>query len=393
VRLQFVSVHDPSPPSFGGSARVFHLCRALARCAETRVACVVGARSRAARREQVEGFDLTRVKPYHPMLTYYLERARLLPDFLSHAGYRRWPRPLLDALDPGADVWLVDHPVLESYQARAPRGALRVYAAHNVEAEWFERVGPPLPARRHWERRLADLERRAVDGSDLVVAVSDEDRDEFVRRYGAPAEKVAIAENGFDAGESRPPDAGERAAARRELGLGGARALLFVGSDYPHNRQAVAELFRHVVPRLAALDARLVVAGGAGAGFAERARREGGGRVLCLGPRRDLRPVLWAADVALHPVTTGAGSNLKLPLYLGAALPVLSTPFGARGFGRLAPHLALAPVAEFAAALARGVAYDPAVAGPLAWYEWGAVGARLAEVLRRRRGGEAACAS
>jgi hypothetical protein len=53
----------------------------------------------------------------------------------------------------------------------------------------------------------------------------------------------------------------------------------------------------------------------------------------------------------------------------------------------------VAPVEEFAAALARGVAYDPAVAVPLAWYEWGAVGARLAEVLRRRRGGETACAS
>jgi hypothetical protein len=80
-------------------------------------------------------------------------------------------------------------------------------------------------------------------------------------------------------------------------------------------------------------------------------------------------------------------------MYLGAGLPVLSTAFGVRGFGRLAACVAQAPVGEFAAALARGVAYDPAVAGPLAWYSWDAIGERLAAAYRRRLGREVACAS
>jgi glycosyltransferase involved in cell wall biosynthesis len=393
MRIQVLTVHDPCPPIFGGSARVFHLCRALAQDAEVRVACVVGARSRAPRRETVAGFDVTRVTPYHPTLTYYWERARLLPDFLGHAFYRRWPGPLLGALDRQAAVWHLDSPVLASYWAHAPRGVLKVYASQNVEAEWFERVGPPLLARRHWARRLAALERRMVDGADLVLAVSEEDGDEFARRYGASPGKIAVIENGFDPTATRPPDAGERAAARRALGLGGERALLFVGSDFLHNRLAVADLFRHVVPQLRELEARLVLAGAVAGAFVARAEREGGGRVRCLGSLPDLLPVLWAADVALHPVTTGAGSNLKLPMYLGAALPVLSTPFGTRGFGQLAPYVTQAPVEGFATALARGLAYDPAVADPLAWYSWDAIGRRLAAVHRRWLGGETACAS
>lgn len=387
LKVQVVTVNDVHPPGFGGAARVFHLCRALARTEEVRVACVVGSRSRAPRHERVEGLEITRVKPYHPTLTHYLERAGLAADILGYDLYRRWPRPLLDALDPAADVWQVDSPVLGPYLERAPRGALRVYASHNVEAEWFERVGAPVVARRRWARRLAAIEARTVAVADLVLAVSEEDGAEFARRYGAPREKIEVAENGYEPEQSRPPTAAERESARRALGVAAERVAVFVGSDFPHNRLAVEDLFRHVVPRLPALGCRLVLAGGASAGFRERARREGGGSVLCLGPVADLRPVLWAADLALHPVTTGAGSNVKLPMYLGAALPVLSTPFGVRGFPRLATYVEQAPVEGFADRLARPPLYDPAAAEAVAWYSWGEIGRRLARAYRERKGG------
>ncbi len=393
MKIQVLTAYNVYPPAFGGPARVFHLCRVLARGAEVRVACVVGMRDRAAARQRVTGVEIARIKPRHPALAYYLERAGLAPDVIGYDLHRRWPRPLLAALDAAAHVWHIESLVLTVFFEHAPRGALKVYASQNVEAEWFERVGPAVLFRGRWARRLAEIERRAAERADLVLAVSDEDRAEFVRRYGTPVDKIEVVENGFDPDEARPPSAEERATARRALGLGDERALLFVGSNFRHNRLAVEDLFRHVVPGLGRLDARLVLAGSVAGAFAARARRGGGGRVLCLGAVPDLRPALWAADVALHPVTTGAGSNVKLPMYLGAGLPVLSTAFGVRGFGRLASCVAQAPVGEFAAALARGVAYDPAVAGPLAWYSWDAIGERLAAAYRRRLGREVACAS
>jgi hypothetical protein len=45
----------------------------------------------------------------------------------------------------------------------------------------------------------------------------------------------------------------------------------------------------------------------------------------------DKNAVLSSAQIAINPVTTGSGSNLKIFEYVAAGLPVLTTPFGFRG--------------------------------------------------------------
>jgi len=42
---------------------------------------------------------------------------------------------------------------------------------------------------------------------------------------------------------------------------------------------------------------------------------------------------LALADIGLNPVLSGSGTNLKLLDYAAAGLPIVSTPFGARGAG------------------------------------------------------------
>jgi glycosyltransferase involved in cell wall biosynthesis len=61
---------------------------------------------------------------------------------------------------------------------------------------------------------------------------------------------------------------------------------------------------------------------------------------------------LGLADVALNPMLSGSGTNLKMLDYLAAGIPVISTPYGARGLqlesGR---HLEIAPLEEFPKAI------------------------------------------
>jgi len=393
MRIQILVSNDVYPPTLGLSARVFSLATALAGSATVRLTCAVPSRDRAPAREQVGEVDIRRVRTYHPTFLYYLQRARLVSDYLTAEIYRVYPGPLARAWDAAADVWQVESLNLTTTFDRAPSGALRVYASQNVEAEWFERVGPPLVGRRRWVKRIEELERRAVEAADVVLAVCDEDRDTFQARYGAPADKVWTVDNGYDDAQVRPPTPEERAAARRELGLGEERALVFVGSDVPHNRSAVEALFRHLVPRLERLGARLLLVGGVSEAFEERTQREGRGRVRGLGVLLDTRPALWASDVGLNPMTVGAGSNVKLPQYLGAGLPVVSTRFGLRGFARLAPFVRVADPEGFAEALAGDLRPGPGLAAALESYTWRSLGARLAERYRERREGRVACAS
>jgi hypothetical protein len=104
----------------------------------------------------------------------------------------------------------------------------------------------------------------------------------------------------------------------------------------------------------------------------------------------DLSPLLHAADAGLNPVTTGGGSNVKLPTYLAAGLAVVTTPFGLRGYAALRPHVVVATLEETAAALRERPAGWRALGRPapaeVAEYAWGRLGERLGEALEARSG-------
>jgi len=388
MNLQVAVSNDVYPPTFGLSSRVWGLARAMGRTERVRLTCAVGSSSRAPARQQVENVEIRRVRTGHPTAFYYLQKLGLLSDYVTADVYRAWPGSLGRQLDREAEVWQIESLNLTPLLERAPAGTLRVYASQNVEAEWFERVGPKIFGRGRWAKRVEELERRAVEMADVVIAVCEEDRHTFVRRYHVPADHVWVVDNGFDEERVRPPSPEERAAARRALGLDDEKALLFVGSDVAHNRAAVEEMLEHLVPRLAELNAVFLIAGAVGERFSGRHAR-----VRALGFVADLMPVLWACDLALHPMTMGAGSNVKLPMMVAAGLPVLSTPFGLRGFGRLTPYVEVAEPEEFPDAIKEGVRVPPGTQAVVESYTWTALGAKLAERYRVRREGRAACAS
>ena len=390
MRVQGIVDNNVYPPRMGHTVRVWNLYRELARLGGVDAVSVVSAlksRERAVGRERRDDVEIARVWPGHPSLFAWLEKAGIAPLSLSAEGYRRWPGPFSRAWDPHAQVFQVDSLPLSPLLRHAPAGALRVYGSQNVEMEWLERVGSDVARRPRWARWLERLEAEALKVADLVVAVSADDRAAFVGRYGIDAAKVVVVDNGFDAAGLRAPTAEEKAGARGALNLAaGERGFVFVGTDFEHNRRAVTALFTHVVPRLATLGARLWIVGDVSAAFRGRARREGRGRVRAVPAQADLTPWLWGCDVGLNPVTTGAGSNVKLPTYLACGLDVVTTPFGARGFERLLPFVTRAALESFPAALG---APPPPRAGrdaALASYAWGTAARTLLDAYRAAAG-------
>jgi glycosyltransferase involved in cell wall biosynthesis len=383
MRIQGVVDNNVYPPLMGHTARVWNLYKGLAQRPGVRAVHVVSAiksREEAEPYEERDGVSIARVKTWHPTLFAWLEKAELAPQFLAAEGHRRFARPFTRVWDRRADVFEVDSVLLTPLLARAPREALRVYGSQNVEVEMYERSGAPVRNRAWWLRKLEALEKEALAAADLVVAVSAADKDVFVSRFGTPPARVAVVDNGFDAEGLREPTADEKQGARDALGLEpGEKGLLFVGTGVEHNRRAVEDLFRVVVPRLGRLGARLSIVGEVSASFRARAESEGDGRVRALPTQSDLTPYLWGSDVGLNPVTTGAGSNVKLPTYLAAGLDVLTTPFGARGFDGLVPHLALAEIDAFADALTRPFPPRAGRTEALADYAWSEQARRLHE--------------
>lgn len=379
--LHWACDNDIHPALFGATQRLFGLARGAAARGPVKALCVVPNRSHGARRETVAGVELHRMKSWHTSVAWWLERGGLAPLFTAEAGHRARAGAYRRELGETPDVLLCDLALTGLFAGAG--SALRVYHAHNVEAQRWQSAAPRVIARDAWGARLAALERRAVRDSDVCVACTDEDAELLRTLHGA--RDVEVIANGYDETALRAATPAERHAARAALGIPeSAYVLAFVGGDWGPNHAALAWLVDHVMPALSHAGFVLLAVGAVARRYTERhepwlvARTE----------TPDLGALLAAADAGMNPVTGGGGSNVKVPTYLALGLAVISTAFGVRGYAALAEHVVVAPLegtAELLRARPRGWAASGAAAPrALAAYAWGTLGARLADVLAAR---------
>jgi glycosyltransferase involved in cell wall biosynthesis len=364
------------PPSSGGELRYYHVYKQLGRHYE--IAMVSPTHPFVPPETVVIGDGVVEHRVpkswRHVFLQRLFDRVAGFPEcsavVVSLAAYaeRRY-RAIVRELCARADIVVHEFPFLVPH-ARKREGQLLVYDAHNVEFD-LQRGMLTGPLGRLLSRHVKRLEALICRDADVVFATSADDRRRLMELYRVPAEKIFVAPNGVDVAAVTAASDAEREEARRGLGLDGRPLLLFVGSLHPPNLEAVEALIAHLAPRLP--DAVVVIAGSV-------TEAMGPGRVppnvVCLGrfTQRAKALLLRAADVALNPMRSGSGTNLKMLEYLAAGLPVVTTPVGARGLdvvdGR---HAIVAALDDFPAAIAR-VLTDGALRATLR-----AHGRRLAE--------------
>jgi glycosyltransferase involved in cell wall biosynthesis len=160
------------------------------------------------------------------------------------------------------------------------------------------------------------IEEKLIDAADLVVGCSDSDAEYFASR----GKESVVVPNAAALPPRRPAAEGDANAPHR---------VGFLGSGHPPNVKAAQFILLALAPRFPQVSFEFV--GGvceALSGLAMPANAVLHGVVD--GARKS--EILFGWSVALDPVEEGGGSSLKLPDYMAHALPVISTPFGARGF-------------------------------------------------------------
>jgi glycosyltransferase involved in cell wall biosynthesis len=393
VRIVAVSPRVGFPPRIGSSVRTHGLLRVLAERHEVRLFSQTRLRyARLCRtREDVRitGSFLERRyrDPLAALVTELSERTWLSAPALCGVALRlRRPQDLRRWLR-SADVVLVAFPWQLAFCRRTSPAVPIVLDAHNVEATKFASYaaacGDPASAR-PWLRWIERVERAAVADADLVTAVSPEDRDALVARYGVDPARVVTIPNGADTARYRPVGRDASRAAKERLGLADRPVVVFVGADVPPNRVGLGWVRRTA----AALPGATFLVVGA---VAKPERR---GNVVATGVVDDLRPVLAAADVALCPIEHGGGTKVKLLEAFAAGLPTVAFAAAVHGLrARDGEHVVVVDrdVAAIARALEALFADAPraerlgraAAALVARHYDWRTIGLALDDHLRR----------
>jgi GT2 family glycosyltransferase len=206
---------------------------------------------------------------------------------------------------------------------------LVVYDSQNVEGLLrAQLLDNSNPVEAGLLRDVVRAEYRLGLRAELILTCSQEDLELYARIYEWPADKMRVVPNGVMSSRIGPATSEERALTKKELGLSVDRQVaVFIGSDYAPNVEAAEFIVRILAPRLP--ECHFVVVGGVGG----RLDVVPPSNVTVTGLVDEERKLAWlrGSDLALNPVFSGSGTNIKMFDYLAAGLPVVTTRTGARG--------------------------------------------------------------
>lgn len=250
----------------------------------------------------------------------FSQQAHLSPQYISQ---------LVEKVN-SADVVIFSHPwVYPLIDPVLLNGKVVVYDSQNVEgylrAQLFDENN---------ENELAIIRQVIADEyalglrADIILACSHEDLLRFNRIYEFSPEKIRVVPNGVMAFSHPVPTCQQRRAARDKLAVADDKKIaIFLASAYAPNIEAAEFIVNDLaktVPQVL-----FIIAGGVGQQL--RCERRENVHITGLLTEEQKRQWLIAADMAINPMFSGSGTNIKMFDFMSMAVPTVTTRIGARG--------------------------------------------------------------
>jgi hypothetical protein len=196
------------------------------------------------------------------------------------------------------DAIVADFPfVYPIFSAPSARGKLWILSTHNVEHHLWR--NPLIRA------AVRDLEIRAAEACDILVSCCADDARFF--EANTQVRQAVVVPNGIDLGRFCGIEI-HRAEARRELGIAdGVRLFLFTASKWGPNREAFEYLLGFAKSHAHLLREQGIHILLVGSVTTEPVRLDG---FTATGRVDRVEPYFAAADAALNPMSSGAGTNV-----------------------------------------------------------------------------------
>jgi glycosyltransferase involved in cell wall biosynthesis len=322
------------PPRGGGQVRIFHLYRELARAYDIELVTLGPPGTAASRQELAPGLWETRVpkSAEHAEREWLLERevGTIVTDVAMSLLYRSSPA-YLDALRDaarGARAVIASHPYTLP-AIREVSDASLWYEAQDVEVRLKADVLVGTARAEELLREVEGVERACCEQAEMIWTCSEADRAELIGAYGVVPGRVLVVPNGVALEDLNYVSMRTRRENKQRLGMDGRCLAVFIGSWHAPN-VAAAKTLVDLAPSRPDVD--FMCLGSVGMALVDSELPD---NLDVTGPFASefKRAVLSVADLALNPVETGSGTNLKMLDYFGAGIPVISTSFGARGLG------------------------------------------------------------
>ena len=315
------------PPKSGGELRYYNMYRGLSRFYDV---TLLSPTYNDQKEEVVTYSDCFREyrvpkEDIHNQLHWSIEKEKVCPEisalvcYLSAKTKNRYHERYLE-LYSQSDIIIHEFPYMLHYDLffgldHKPR----IYNSHNYESNLISQMWKGPNAEKYISM-IQGAERTLVQSCALVFATSEEEREAFSQTFGRRKEDILLAPNGIEVSKY------ERLRSERRGNL--RKKAFFIGSAHPPNLEAVHFLIDDVAP--ACPDVDFYIAGKCSTSMECDVPNI---HLMGLVSEEEKDDLFATSDVAVNPMFSGAGTNLKTLEFLSAGIPMVSTYTGVRGLG------------------------------------------------------------
>lgn len=218
-----------------------------------------------------------------------------------------------------------------------------VHSSQNNETELKKRLLEHHPLATQLISEVKHLETLAVECSALTIAVSQEDAESLVKKKRTSG-PVIVVRNGSSAPMRCQEVDQTKDKQHKKIGN---RSVVFLGSAHMPNIEAAQVIVSEIANECP--DVRFHILGSVCAAI-----HNPPSNVILWGVVDEVTKsaVMQSCSLALNPMLTGSGSNVKQADYLGNGLFVISTEFGQRGYPvSTQEHVKVTPIEGFSKAI------------------------------------------
>jgi glycosyltransferase involved in cell wall biosynthesis len=241
-----------------------------------------------------------------------------------------------------ADILVSSHPWSFPCLKKKRKEQILIYDSHNCEYLLMKEI-----TKKRWYRSIVCwlvkmIEKDACRRSDIIFACSYEDIRAFVNLYKVSENKIYFIPNGTNPKPYFKEDEINNLRAIYDF----KKIILFIGTYFNPNIEAVRFIIDNLAKKLN--ECLFLIVGWVKWAFSNDNLPQ---NVKFLGRIDDdeLYKIMAITDVAINPVMSGSGINIKMLDYLSFGLPVVSTSIGARGLNaENKKHLLISDLDSFA---------------------------------------------
>lgn len=320
------------PPRGGGQHRLYNLYSLLARNFDVTICSIIEAN-----------------KPYQNLLLENGLRQICVPQTREHAqaqwevesktGLNLYDVCMIDLIEKSkdyvqmaknlideSDIIIFSHPYLFGLSKYVEKNKRIVYESHNIEYL----LKKDYIKNQVISDKIREIEKEACSKSDIIFTTSEEDKIGLIDIYSAHAEKIFVAPNGVDTNKIQFINEDEKTRTKSIAGLLNHHTILFVGSWHPPNLEALEFIVDNLAKKID--DCVILVVGSIRDYYLQKYKALPK-NVMAFGTvdEEEKYEIYKLADIAVNPMFSGSGTNLKMLDYMSAGIPVISTEIGARG--------------------------------------------------------------